>query len=80
MTFWINFVSFIRTFNDEANFPDKLWLTDTKFSRICKDFANGSLAYMKFSKTQLSKMIKLRVFFIYMIHLMYLVHFHYLKS
>ena len=44
--------------NDETKFPHKLLLTDTKVSKICKDFANGSSANAKFSKTQLSKMIQ----------------------
>ena len=42
--------------NDGTNFPHKLLLTDTHVSKICKGFANGSSAYIKFSKTQLSKM------------------------
>ena len=41
--------------NDETNFPHKLLITDTRVSRICKAFANGS-------KTQLSKIIQLRGF------------------
>ena len=43
--------------NDETNFPHKL-LTNTQVSKICKAFANGSSANIKFSKTQLSKMIQ----------------------
>ena len=39
--------------NDEANFPHKT-LTHTQASKICKAFANGSSANIKFSKTQLS--------------------------
>ena len=42
--------------NDGTNFPHKLLLTDTQVSKICKGFANGSSTYIKFSKTQLSKM------------------------
>ena len=45
----------IESFNDETNFPHKLLLTDTQVSKIRKAFANGSLANIKFSKTQLSK-------------------------
>ena len=41
--------------NDETNFPQKLLLTNTQDSHICKTFANGSPANIKFSKTQLSK-------------------------
>ena len=44
--------------NDEANFPHELLLTDSQLSKICKAFAKGSLANIKFSKTQLSKMIQ----------------------
>ena len=44
--------------NDETNFPHKLLLTYTQVSKICKAFANGSSANIKFSKTQLSKMIQ----------------------
>ena len=39
--------------NDESNFSHKLLLTNTQNSRILKAFANGSLANIKFSKTQL---------------------------
>ena len=35
--------------NVETNFPHKLLLTDTQVSRICKAFANGSSANIKFS-------------------------------
>ena len=48
----------IRTSNDETNFPHKLLLTDTQVSKIRKSFANGSSDNMKFSKTELFKMIK----------------------
>ena len=41
--------------NDETSFQYKLLLPDTKFSKICKAFANGSSTNIKFSKTQLSK-------------------------
>ena len=44
--------------NDETNFPHKLLLTDTKVSRLCKVFANGSSVNLKFSETLLSKMIQ----------------------
>ena len=39
--------------NDESNFSHKLLLTNTQNSRILKAFANGSLANIKFSNTQL---------------------------
>ena len=48
----------IGSSNDNTNFPYKLLLTDTQFSKIRKAFANGSSANIKFSKTQLSKMIQ----------------------
>ena len=48
----------IANSNDETNFPHKLLLPDTQVSRICKIFANGSSANIKFSKTQLSKIIQ----------------------
>ena len=43
--------------NDKDNFPLELLLTDRQFSSILKAFANNSSADIKFSKTQLSKMI-----------------------
>ena len=43
--------------NNEINFPQKLLLTDTQDSKICKVFANGPSADIKLSKTLLSKMI-----------------------
>ena len=48
----------IGSSNDETNFPHKLLLTDTQVSKIRKAFANDSSANVKFSKTQLSKMIQ----------------------
>ena len=42
---------------DEANFPHKLLLTDRQVSNVCKAFSNNSSVDIKFSKTQLSKMI-----------------------
>ena len=44
--------------NDETNFPHKLLLTNTQVSKTRKVFACGSSANIKFSKTQLSKMIQ----------------------
>ena len=44
--------------NDEANFPHELLLTDRQVSSIRKAFANNSSVDIKFSKTQLSKMIQ----------------------
>ena len=44
--------------NDKANFPHELLLTDRKISSIRKAFSNNSSANIKFSKTQLSKMIQ----------------------
>ena len=31
----------VGDFNDENNFPHKLLLTNTRFSKLCKAFANG---------------------------------------
>ena len=45
--------------NDEANFSHKSLLTNIEVSRIRKAFGNSSLATIKFSKTQLSKMVEL---------------------
>ena len=44
--------------NDETNFPHELLLTDRQVSSNRKAFANNSSADIKFSKTQLSKMIQ----------------------
>ena len=44
--------------NDEANFPRELLLTDRQVSSIGKAFANNSSVDIKFSKTQLSKIIQ----------------------
>ena len=46
--------------NDRDNFPHKLLLIDTKAWRLHKAFANGLSVNIKFSKTQLSKMIQSR--------------------
>ena len=44
--------------NNETNFSHKLLLTDRQVSNIHKAFANNSLADIKLSKTQLSKIIQ----------------------
>ena len=44
--------------NDKDNFPHELLLTDRQVSSIRKGFSNNSLVDIKFSKTQLSKMIQ----------------------
>ena len=46
----------------ETKFQFKLLLTDTQDLRIRKAFADGSSAYLKFSKTQLSMTIQLGQF------------------
>ena len=51
--------------NDETNFPHKLLLANTQVSKIRKAFVNGSLANIKFWKTQLSKMLQSGVVAIY---------------
>ena len=45
--------------NDETNYPQKLWLTNTQFTSFYKAFANNSSGNKKLSKTQLSKMTQL---------------------
>ena len=44
----------------ENNFPQKLLITDAQVSMICKAFANGSTANIKFlmSKNQMPKMVQ----------------------
>ena len=43
---------------NETNFPHKLLLTNREVSNLRKAFANHSSAYIKLSKTQLSKTIQ----------------------
>ena len=50
--------SMIGDSNDEANSPYELLLTDRQISSICNAFSNNSSVDIKFSKTQLSKMIQ----------------------
>ena len=50
--------SLIDDSNDETNFPQELLLTDRQVSSIHKTFADNSSVDIKFSKTQLSKMIQ----------------------
>ena len=47
----------IGSCNDETNFPYKILLNDTQVSKIREAFANVSSANIKFSKTQLFKII-----------------------
>ena len=49
--------------NDETNFHNKLLLTNIQVSRLCIAFLNGLSGSIKFSKTQLPKMIESREFF-----------------
>ena len=51
-------LSMIGDSNDQTNFPHELLLTDRQVSSIRKAFANNSSVDIKFSKTQLSKMIQ----------------------
>ena len=44
--------------NDETNFLHELLLKDRHVFSICKAFSNNSSANIKFSKTQVSKMIQ----------------------
>ena len=48
--------------NDEKNFPHKLLLTNKQVSKLCKAFANNSLASTKLSKSQLHKIRQSRGF------------------
>ena len=48
--------------NDDTSFPCKLLLTDTQLSRFGNAVAIGSSANIKFSKTQLSKIVQLKGF------------------
>ena len=50
--------SMIGDSNDKNYFPHELLLTDRQVSSIRKAFANNSSVDIKFSKTQLSKMIQ----------------------
>ena len=43
--------------DNESNFPHKLLLTNRQVANLRKAFANYLSAYIKLSKTQLSKMI-----------------------
>ena len=55
----LNLSSYIvGTSNDETNFPHKLLLTNIQVSKLCKTFANDSSANIKFSKTNLLKMMQ----------------------
>ena len=49
--------------NDEASFPHKFLLNNTQVWKMHKDFGSGLKANIKFSKTQLSKMVQLEGFF-----------------
>ena len=44
--------------NDKNNFPHKLLLTNTQVLKSCKAVSNDSTANIKFSKTQLSKIVQ----------------------
>ena len=48
LNLWSNVVD---DFNDETSFPYKLLFTDKNVLKLCKAFANGSSANIKFSKT-----------------------------
>ena len=49
----------VGDYNDEVNFPHKLLLTNTQVSKICKSFVKPSSVDINFSKSQLSKTVKL---------------------
>ena len=48
--------------NDENNFPHKLFITNTRVSKLRKAFENGLSANIKLSKTQLHKIGQSRWF------------------
>ena len=48
----------IGSSSDENNLLYKLQLTNAEDTKICKAFGNGSSANIKFSKTQLSKIVQ----------------------
>ena len=48
----------IGDYNDKDNFPHELLLTDRQVSSIHKAFSNNWSVDIKFSKTQLSKIIQ----------------------
>ena len=48
--------------NDNTNFPHKLLLTDRQVANICKAFSNNLSRDVKFSKTQLLRMMQSRGF------------------
>ena len=50
--------SMIGDSNDKGNSPHELLLTDRQVSSTCKAFSNNSSIDIKFSKTQISKMIQ----------------------
>ena len=52
------FPNMIVDSNDKTNFPHELLLPDRKVSSTRKAFANNSSVDIKFSKTQLSKLIQ----------------------
>ena len=49
--------------NDETDFPHKLLLTNRQVANLHKAFANHLSTDIKLSKTQLSKMVKIRKMF-----------------
>ena len=44
--------------DDEINFPHKLFLTNREVANLSKAFADHTSAYIKLSKTQLSKILQ----------------------
>ena len=48
--------------SDKTSFPHNLLSTERQFPRLRKAFVNNLSAIMKLSKTQLSKMVKIRRF------------------
>ena len=60
--------------NDGTNFSHKLLLTNIKFSKNLKSLENGSSANIKFTATQLSKIVQFGRFLFGSPGILYLVH------
>ena len=48
----------IGHYNDENNFQQKLLSTNAQVAKLCKAFSNGSSVNIKFSKSQLHKIVQ----------------------
>ena len=64
------YFNIISDFEDELYFPHKLLLANSQPSKIRKSFGNSSIANIKFSKTQLYKMLQLGEFLVKLVRLL----------